>query len=215
MRVHGFAIGSAVLLAVACSGEPDQAGGAEAATEAATEETVAVEEAQGVACAPMTANMALEGRSSPYDSVTVAIGAGTAKICYGRPSLRGRTMIGGDAVPYGRLWRTGANEPTTIHLPVAASIAGIEVQPGSYTLYTIPGLNEWVVIVNRSTSQWGHESRYTEEVRAQEVGRGTAQATAIDEPVETFTIRSQPAAGGASLLLEWQNTRVTIPVRAL
>ncbi|HEX6588219.1 MAG TPA: DUF2911 domain-containing protein [Longimicrobiales bacterium] len=213
--MRAFVIGSTVLVAIACSGEPDRAGGAQAAEENAATETTASADAQGVACAPMTANMALEGRSSPYDSATVTVNGRTAKICYGRPSLRGRDMIGGESVPYGRIWRTGANEPTTIHLPFAASIAGIDVQPGSYTLYTIPGLNEWVVIINRSTSQWGHESRYTEEVRAQEVGRGMAPATTLDQPVETFTIRSQPGDGGASLLLEWQNTRVTIPVRAL
>ena len=207
--MRAFVIGSVVLVAAACSSEPDRAGGAQAA-----EETPAPT-AQAVSCAPMTANMALEGRSSPYDSATITLDGQTAKVCYGRPSLRGRDMIGGEAVPYGRLWRTGANEPTTIHLPFAASIAGIDVQPGSYSLYTIPGLNEWVVIINRSTSQWGHEARYTDEVRAQEVGRGMAPATTIDEPVETFTIRSQPADGGASLLLEWQNTRVTIPVRPL
>ena len=211
MRVHGFVAGTAVLVALACSGsEPDRAGGAQAASEQGT-----VVETQAAACAPMTSSMPVEGRSSPYDSATIAIGGQTAKICYGRPSLRGRSMIGGEAVPYGQLWRTGANEPTTIHLPVAASIAGVEVQPGSYSLYTIPGLSEWVVIINRSTSQWGHEGRYTEEVRAQEVGRGMAHATTLDAPVEMFTIRSQPADGGASRLLEWQNTRVTIPVRAL
>ena len=211
MRVHGFVVGSAVLVTIGCSSEPDRAGTARAASE----EPAVAAATQDVACAPMTANMALEGRSSPYDSATIAIGGRSAKVCYGRPSLRGRSMIGGDAVPYGRLWRTGANEPTTIHLPVAASIAGIDVQPGSYSLYTIPGLNEWVVIINRSTTQWGHEGRYTEEVRAQEVGRGVAPATTIDSPVETFTIRAEPAGDGASLLLEWQNTRVTIPVRAL
>ena len=211
MRLHGVVVGGAVLIALACSREPEWTD----RTAVPVSEEAAVQGAASVACAPMTGNMPLEGRSSPYDSATVTIAGQTAKVCYGRPSLRGRSMIGGDAVPYGRLWRTGANEPTTIHLPFAASIAGIEVQPGSYTLYTIPGLEEWVVIVNRSTSQWGHEGRYTEEVRAQEVGRGTARATTIEQPVETFTIRSQPAAGGASLLLEWQNTRVTIPVRAL
>ncbi len=212
MRLNGYLIGSAVVVALACSAEADR----NANADAAAEENVALEESsQGVACAPMTSGMPVEGRSSPYDSTTLTINGQTAKICYGRPSLRGRSMIGGEAVPYGRLWRTGANEPTIIHLPVAASIAGIEVEPGSYSLYTIPGLNEWVVIVNRSTSQWGHEGRYTDEVRAQEVGRGMAPATEIDQPVETFTIRSQPADGGASLLLEWQNTRVTIPVRAL
>ena len=171
--------------------------------------------AQVPACQPMTANMALEGRASPYDSTLIRVGGQTAKICYGRPSARGRTMIGGAAVPYGQLWRTGANEPTTLHLPFAASVAGIELEPGSYSLYTMPGLDEWVVILNRSTSQWGHERRYTDEVRAQEVGRAIAPATATDAHVETFTIRSEPSDDAATLLLEWENTRVAIPVRAL
>lgn len=189
--------GLIALIGLACASEPQPA------------------VAQTPACQPMTGDMALEGRASPYDSTLIVVGGQTAKICYGRPSARGRTMIGGDAVPYGELWRTGANEPTTLHLPFAASIAGLELQPGSYTLYTMPGLEQWVVILNRSTTQWGHEGRYTAAVRAQEVGRGTAPAARTGSHVETFTIRSQPADGGASLILEWENTRVTIPVRAL
>src|SRR5687768_14460314 len=59
-------------------------------------------------------------RPSPYDSVDIVINGQRGVICYGRPSARGRTMIGGELVPYGRLWRTGANEPTTLHLPYAA-----------------------------------------------------------------------------------------------
>lgn len=172
--------------------------------------------AQVPACAPMTENMALEGRASPYDSATLVVNGQTAKICYGRPSARGRTMIGGDAVPYGQLWRTGANEPTTLHLPFAAEVAGIRLEPGSYSLYTMPGLEQWVVILNRSTSQWGHEGAYSPEVRAQEVGRGMAPSQRLGEHVETFTIRSEPAgSGAATLVLEWEHTRVAIPVRAL
>lgn len=202
-------------LMVACSSEADAGASEDAAEETAATGEGQVADAQGVACAPMTSNMPLEGRASPYDSTLIAVNGRTGKICYGRPSARGRTMIGGEAVPYGRLWRTGANEPTTLHLPFAAEIAGVRVEPGSYSLYTMPGLEQWVVIVNRSITQWGHEGRYTEEVRAQEVGRGTAPVTRTDAHVEQFTIRSEPAADGASLVLEWENTRVAIPVRAL
>lgn len=164
-----------------------------------------------VACAPMTDRMPLEGRSSPYDSATVAVGEGSARICYNRPSLRGRTMIGGDAVPYGRLWRTGANEPTTLHVNVPARIAGITVEPGSYSLYTIPREGDtWTLIVNASTSQWGHESQYTEEVRAQEVGRAEVVAETLEATVEQLTIR--PTEDGAGVLLEWQHSRVRIPI---
>ena len=204
----------AALAALGCSRETESADGAQAARETSGSEQVASAE-QAPACAPMVSNMPLEGRVSPYDSALITVDGRNAKICYGRPSARGRTMIGGEAVPYGRLWRTGANEPTTLHLPFAASVAGVELEPGSYTLYTMPGLEQWVVILNRSITQWGHEGRYTDQVRAQEVGRGMAPATRTDAPIETFTIRSEPAAGGASLILEWENTRVAIPVRAL
>ncbi len=168
-------------------------------------------QAVDIACQPQAD---VEGRPSPYDSVAVPVGSAVGRLCYSRPALRGRTMIGGEAVPYGKLWRTGANEPTTLHLPVAAEIAGMRVAPGAYSIYTIPGQDEWVVIVNRSTSQWGIESQYTADVRAQEVGRATVKADRVDPKVETFTIRAEPGSGGATnLLLEWQNTRVTIPVR--
>ncbi len=153
-----------------------------------------------------------ESRPSPLDSLSFDVGGQTVKICYGRPSARGRTMIGGESVPYGELWRTGANEPTMIHTPVSLSIAGIEIAPGSYSLYTVPGEDGWELIVNRSISQWGHESRYTEEVRAQEVGRARVSSHRLDDHVETFTIRAEPTSNGVTVILEWEHTRVSIPV---
>ena len=168
--------------------------------------------AQEVSCKPQRPTA---DRSSPYDSTAIVINGKRALICYGRPAARGRTMIGGEAVPYGKLWRTGANEPTTLHIPFAATIAGVKVEPGSYSIYTIPGEKEWHVIVNRSTSQWGHEGRYTAEVKAQEVGHATVQSTQLKDHVEMFTIKSAPAQGGADLVLEWEKTRVAIPIRAV
>jgi hypothetical protein len=164
-----------------------------------------------IACVPTASGDELTGRASPYDSVTVQVAGQSALVCYSRPSMRGRQVYGG-LVPYDTLWRTGANEPTIIHLPVAATIAGVAVEPGSYSIYTVPGQQQWTVIVNRSTSQWGHEDSYTPEVRAEEVGRGPAASEAIDSPVEQFTIRAEPAGQGSNLILEWENTRVTIPV---
>jgi hypothetical protein len=159
-------------------------------------------------------NMPAEGRQSPLDSTTFTVGNAKVKVCYGRPSLRGRSMIGAAAVPYGKLWRTGANEPTVFYTPVPLTVAGIKVAPGFYSLYTVPGEREWEVIVNRATSQWGHESRYTEAVKRQEVGRGKAPAERLQAPVETFTIRAEQTGGAQTLLLEWENTRVRIPVSA-
>jgi hypothetical protein len=124
-------------------------------------------------------------------------------------------MLGGADVPYGKLWRTGANEPTIFYAPVSLSVAGIRVKPGVYSLYTVPGKSEWEVIVNRSTSQWGKEDQYTEEVKAQEVGRAKVKSETISKPIETFTIRSELGGGkGASLVLEWEKSRIKIPVQA-
>jgi hypothetical protein len=157
----------------------------------------------------------VQGRQSPLDSLTFTAGGKTVKLCYGRPSARGRKMIGAENVPYGKLWRTGANEPTVIFTPVALDIAGVKVEPGKYSIYSVPGAKEWEIIVNRSTGQWGHESTYTKEVQAQEVGRGKAPVQKVSKPVETFTIVPHPAPGEVQhLYLDWETTRVVVPVKA-
>ena len=160
-------------------------------------------------------NVPLQGRKSPLDSLTFTIASQPVKVCYGRPSSRGRTMLGGQSIPFGKLWRTGANEPTIFYAPVPLRVAGVNVPPGVYSLYTVPGPREWEVILNRSTSQWGEESRYTDEVKAQELGRAKVKREALTTPVETFTIKAEPAGDkAASLLLEWEKTRLRIPVQA-
>ena len=124
-------------------------------------------------------------------------------------------MIGGEAVPFGRLWRAGANEPTTLHLDTAARLGGVALLPGSYSIYAVPGPTSWEVIVNRSTRQWGLESEYTEEIAAQELGRYRALVEPLSAPVETFTIRAVGAgAQGYDLLFEWQTTRIRVPLTA-
>jgi hypothetical protein len=172
--------------------------------------------AAGPACITMnTKQLPLATRKSPLDSVSFTVGGKAARVCYGRPSLRGRTMLGGEAVPYGKLWRTGANEPTMIHTTGPLTVAGLKVPAGSYSLYTVPGATEWEVIVNRSISQWGKESNYTDEVKSKEIGRAKVKAEKLPAKVETFSIRPDPATGDASaLVLEWQDARVRIPVSA-
>ncbi len=151
-------------------------------------------------------------RASPKDSVTFQAGGASVKVCYSRPSLKGRSMIGGEAVPYGKIWRTGANEATIIHTSGHLVVAGIHLDAGDYSLYTVPGEREWEVIVNRAIGQWGHESTYTDSVRAMEVGRGRVAVERVATPIEQFTIRAEPSSGGdASLILEWQNSRIAIP----
>jgi Protein of unknown function (DUF2911) len=166
------------------------------------------------ACITMnTKNLPLATRKSPLDSIAFISGASRVKVCYGRPSLKGRHMLGGEAVPYGKIWRTGANEPTMIHTTGPISLAGIKVAAGSYSLYTVPGPSQWELIVNRSITQWGEESNYTDAVKAQEVGRAKLTAEALQQPVETFTIRADPPTGEAkTLVVEWEKTRLSIPL---
>lgn len=166
----------------------------------------------------------LAGRPSPFDSLRFTVGTETASICYGRPSARGRTVFGG-MVQYDTLWRTGANEPTIVNLPFRADIAGVVVPAGSYSLYTVPGREQFTLIVNASTSQWGitadevgpdgvlYHSAYNRNVRRQEKGRVPVQIEPI-EHVEQLVIRAEPGAEAATdLLVEWERTRIRIPIR--
>lgn len=174
-------------------------------------------------CAPWAAPEDLAARPSPFDSVVLTAGTNVeAKLCYSRPSARGRIVFGG-LVPFDTLWRTGANEPTILHLARSGQVAGFAVAAGDYSIYTVPNPQSWQVVVNASTEQWGltREERgpagnlfpnaYTEEVRAQEVGRAvievqtvpyTEQLTATVEPVD---------AGGHRLFIDWETTRLVIP----
>lgn len=218
-RLATLFLAAAVVAACTADDQADPGSGVTADVEidggtgGAAAETTSNPAGEQVALACSPSRMPLPDRPSPYDSTSVQLGQTQAKVCYGRPSARDRQIFGG-LVPYDTLWRTGANEPTIIHLPVAAEIAGIAVEPGSYSIYTVPGREEWTVIVNASTSQWGIETSYTPEVRAEEVGRATVPAESIDEHVETFVIRSEPQGdAGSDLVLEWENTRVRVPVR--
>jgi hypothetical protein len=160
-------------------------------------------------------NVPVPGRKSPLDSISFTVSNQPVKVCYGRPSSRGRVMLGGKDVPYGKLWRTGANEPTIFFTPIALSVAGLQVPPGVYSLYTVPGPKEWEIIVNRSISQWGKEDQYTDEIKGQEVGRAKVKSEKLAAPVETFIIRAEPAGSDAkALVLEWEKTRVRIPIAA-
>lgn len=152
-------------------------------------------------------------RSSPTGSLVFEVGGHRVKLCYGRPAARGRRMIGGPAVPFGHLWRTGANEPTVLRASHPVAVAGIRVRGGKASLYTVPGPETWELILNASTTQWGIESRYTEAIAAQELGRAVVPVGQLDRPEERLTFRLEPSAGDTVMLtLRWERTRVSIPV---
>lgn len=178
-----------------------------------------------LACQPMATASDLAARPSKYDSVLVTVGGRQAQLCYSRPSVKGRVVFGG-MVPFDSLWRTGANEPTILHLPFDAEIAGLAVPAGHYSLYTVPSQTQWQLVINSSTGQWGltrdepkadggvNRSSYTPEVAAKELGRVPVPADSI-EFTEQFTMRANAGSGDAAeIVLEWERTRVRIPIRA-
>lgn len=149
-------------------------------------------------------------RVSPGDSVSLTAQHGEVKVCYSRPSARGREIMGG-LVPYGTPWRLGANEATVVHVTFPAEIGGVEVEPGSYSLFAVPGEEEWEIVVNSDTGHWGN--RITEDVRADDVGSATVSPKRTDEHVETFTIDLREAESGVEMVLEWERTRLVVPIR--
>ena len=150
-------------------------------------------------------------RPSPPDSTEVALGGATVKLCYGSPSAHGREVMGG-LVPLGEPWRLGANEATTISVPFAAEIAGVKVPAGRYTLYVIPAESEWEIVVNRAVERWGIP--IGAEVRAQDVGSGKVAVEPLPVPVESLSMKfAAPRGAAVDLVVEWEMTRVRIPVR--
>jgi hypothetical protein len=146
---------------------------------------------------------------SPRDTVSLELGTGRRiYIDYGRPSMRGRRIMGG-LVPYGRVWRTGANAATTLVTDVDLELGGTSVPRGTYTLYTIPTAGGWTLIVNRQTGQWG-----TQYEPARDLARIPMQVSPLRAPVEQFTINLERSrAGAGTLALEWETTRAVVPFR--
>jgi hypothetical protein len=151
----------------------------------------------------------LAARQSPLDSVRADAFGGVIKVCYGRPMVRGRVIFGG-LIPYGNIWRAGANEPTIIHTSVPITVAGIRLEPGAYSLYLVPQDGpEWDVVLNRATAQWGIETQY-DSIKAQEVARAKVQVSRVSESTERLTVELT----GAAIALNWEFVRVNIPLGA-
>ena len=150
-------------------------------------------------------------RPSPLMQTPFTAGANDGLLCYGAPSARGRDIMGGLLV-YGQPERVGANEPTTIHLSGPANLGGVDLDAGSYSIYAIPAADEWAFFINSNWERWGIP--IDDAVRASEIGTFTATPEPMDEFVETLRYRFEPTADGSmgSLVLEWENTRVTIHV---
>ena len=147
--------------------------------------------------------------ASPPGTATFTFADGKAiTVTYSRPSMRGRTIFGG-LVPYGQVWRTGANAATTLKTDVNLTIGGANVPAGTYTLYTIPEEKKWTLIINKETGQWG-----TKYDQAQDLARVDMKLSKpAAGPVEQFTIGfDQTGNTTAVLKLEWADTLAKVDI---
>ncbi len=142
---------------------------------------------------------------SPRDTTRATLGAAKILIDYGRPSKRGRKIMDG-LVPYGRVWRTGANAATTLVTNRPLGFGRLMVPAGTYTLWTLPTAIGWRLIVNKQTGQFG-----TEYDAGQDLGRVDMKVEMLPSDVEKFIIKLAPAKGGGVLSLEWEKTKASIP----
>lgn len=149
-------------------------------------------------------------RPSPLGATVLSLGGEEAKLCYGRPKVNGRVIMG-ELVPFGTPWRMGANEATALHLPFAAEIGGVKVDAGVYSLYAIPGENQWEIVLNRQFERWGIP--INEAVIAANVGSFQRPVAATSAPVEQLAITwASHGENMGHLVLEWENARVEIPI---
>ena len=148
-------------------------------------------------------------RPSPPGTAEVTLKNKKITIDYSRPSLKGR-KVGQELAPYGKVWRTGANEATALTTEIDLNIGGAKVPAGKYTLYTLPSEGTWKLIINKQTGQWG--TQYDE---SQDLARVDMKKSALSQSVEQFTISlEKKGENTAALNLDWENTRVSVEIKA-
>ena len=140
---------------------------------------------------------------SPRDTVRATIGGAQVAVEYSRPGMRGRTLLGG-LIPYDRVWRTGANAATHLRTTAPIRLAGVQLDSGSYTLWTLPTRAQVELVINRETGQWGtgYQPRH-------DVARVAMELDTLEVPVEQFTIRLDTAS--SRLVMEWGTFRWSTP----
>ena len=128
-------------------------------------------------------------------------------IDYSSPRAKGRKIFG-ELVPYGEVWRTGANEATTFVTDANLSIGGKDVPAGSYTIFTIPNSNTWTLIINKKTGEWGIPYKYKDD----ELARVAMKGSPTSSPVENFTIALTPMGDRCTLTMSWENTQASVDI---
>jgi Protein of unknown function (DUF2911) len=161
----------------------------------------------GVAFA-LTLFNACQKRPSPGALATFDFGGGkTIKTKYSSPRMKGRKIYG-DLVPFGQVWRAGANEATTFVTSSDVVVGGKTVPAGAYTIFTIPTADKWTLIINKKTGEWGIPYQY----ESDELARVDMNVSKLPSPVENFAIAYDKSESGCTLRMDWDTTRASVDI---
>jgi len=151
-----------------------------------------------------------QAKPSPAASASCDLGGGKSiKTDYSSPRMKGRKIFGG-LVPFGEVWRLGANEATTFVTSADVKVGGKDVPAGSYTLFAVPAADKWSLIINKKTGEWGVPYKY----ESDELARVDMKVSKLPAPVENFTISYEKAGNGCTLQADWESTRASVDVSA-
>ena len=162
----------------------------------------------GLAAVAIHAKQDKSTRPSPPATAKCELPGGKSiTVDYSSPRAKGRKVFGG-IVPYGEVWRAGANEATTFVTTADLTVGGQHVPAGSYTLFAIPNQDKWTLIISKKTGEWGipYPGADSDLVRAD------MKVSATSSPVENFTIAFDKGAKGCTLRMEWDNTRASVDI---
>jgi len=146
-------------------------------------------------------------RPSPPAKASCDLAGSSITIDYSSPRAKGRKIFGG-LVPFGQVWRAGANEATTFVTAAALKVGGTDVPAGSYTLFAIPEADKWTLVISKKTGEWGTAYPGPSE----DLARIPMKVSATSGPVEDFTIAFDKSGSGCVLHMEWENTKASVDI---
>lgn len=150
-----------------------------------------------------------KSKPSPPATATCELPGGkTIKTDYSSPRMKGRKIYG-NLVPFGEVWRTGANEATTFVVSGNVEVGGKSVPAGDYTIFTVPNADKWTLIINKKTGEWGIPYKY----ESDELGRVDMKVSKLPSTVEDFTISYAKSGSGCTMNLDWETTRASVEIK--
>src|SRR5213594_4782547 len=162
----------------------------------------------GLMAALGSAQMDKASKPSPAAKASCALADGkTITVDYSSPRAKGRKIFGG-LVPYGEVWRAGANEATTFVTTADLMVGGAHVPTGSYTIFAIPNPDKWTLIISKKTGEWGTDYPGPEN----DLARVDMKASKLPSLVENFTIAFDKTANGYTMRMVWETTRASVDI---